>query len=260
MMWRENAFYRKCPVKPKPFIAFVMLFGLAAFLMPPQVIFAVDSDRKECVILLHGLLRTSSSMAKLERALSEKGYSTLNVNYPSTKGTIRELTEKVLPEAVSRCAARGCRKIHLVTHSMGGIMARLFLQKATLPEGSRLVMIAPPNHGSVIVDRFKDCFLFKWIAGPAVQELGTSGDSVPNRLGPVPLEVGIIAGNRSLNPIFSTLIPGPDDGEVSVESTRLSEMTDFLVVSSCHTFIMKNHEVIRQVSLFLETGRFDHSR
>ncbi|MFZ0449134.1 MAG: alpha/beta fold hydrolase [Desulfatiglandaceae bacterium] len=254
-----HALYRKRIGKPGPFIACVLLTGFAVSLITPQVILAVNSNKKECVILLHGLFRTSSSMAKLERALSEKGYTTLNVDYPSTKGTIRELTEKVLPETVSRCVAWGCTKIHIVTHSMGGIMARFFLQKNTLPQGSRLVMTAPPNQGSEIVDRLKDFSIFKWMNGPAGQELGTSVDSVPNRLGPVPLEVGVIAGNRSLNPIFSALIPGPDDGKVSVERTRLSEMVDFFVVNSSHTFIMKNDEVIRQVSHFLENGRFDHS-
>jgi triacylglycerol lipase len=254
-----HALYRKRTGRPGPFIACVLLAGFAVLLMPSQVIFAVNSNKKECVILLHGLFRTSSSMAKLERALSRKGYFTLNVNYPSTKGTIRELTEKVLPEAVSRCVARGCTKIHMVTHSMGGIMARYYLQKETLPEGSRLVMIAPPNQGSEIVDRFKDFFIFKWMNGPAGQELTTSVNSLPNRLGPVPLEVGVIAGKRSLNPIFSALIPGPDDGKVSVERTRLSEMADFFVANSSHTFIMKNDEVIRQVTLFIENGRFDHS-
>jgi triacylglycerol lipase len=270
-MWREavmprtgatafiHALYRKCTGRSGPFIACVLLAGFAVLLMPSQVILAVNSNKKGCVILLHGLFRTSSSMAKMERALSKKGYLTLNVDYPSTKGTIRALTEQVLPEAVSRCVARGCTKIHMVTHSMGGIMARFYLQKETLPQGSRLVMIAPPNQGSEIVDRFKDFFIFKWMNGPAGQELTTSVNSLPNRLGPVPLEIGVIAGKRSLNPIFSALIPGPDDGKVSVERTRLSEMADFFVANSSHTFIMKNDEVIRQVSLFIENGRFDHS-
>jgi triacylglycerol lipase len=254
-----HALYNKRTGKPEPFIAFVLLVGFTVLLILSQVILAVDSNKKECVILLHGLFRTSSSMAKLERALSEKGYTTLNVDYPSTKGTIRELTEKFLPEAVSRCVDRGCAKIHMVTHSMGGIMARFYLQKEPLPQGSRLVMIAPPNQGSEIVDRFKGFFIFNWMNGPAGQELTTSANSLPNRLGPVPLEIGVIAGNRSLNPIFSALIPGPDDGKVSVERTRMPEMVDFFVVNSSHTFIMRNDEVIRQVSLFLENGRFDHS-
>ncbi len=197
-------------------------------------------------------------MSKLEGALSDIGYDTWNVDYPSTEASIRDLTARVLPTTVARCRRKGCRKIHLVTHSMGGILARSFLQEETLPAGSRMVMLAPPNRGSEVVDRFKGFPLFQWMNGPAGQELGTSPDSLPNCLGPVSVEVGVIAGRRSWNPVFSALIPGEDDGKVSVERTRLPEMVDFLVVRSSHTFIMRDDEVVRQVAHFLGHGRFDH--
>jgi hypothetical protein len=129
-----------------------------------------------------------------------------------------------------------------------------------IPAGSRLVMLAPPNKGSEVTDFMKDFFIYRWIEGPAGQELGTGPESVPNRLKPIDLQLGIIAGDRSLNPVFSAIIPGPDDGKVAVERTKLEEMSDFLVISSTHTFIMRNPNVLRQVVHFLEHGRFDHSQ
>jgi len=121
-------------------------------------------------------------------------------------------------------------------------------------------MLAPPNRGSEVVDYVKDFFAYKWIHGPPGQELGTNPESALNKLKPIDIEVGVIAGDKSLNPIFSALIPGPDDGRVSVERAKLEEMTDFLVVSSTHTYITKNPAVLIQVPYFLEHGKFDHSQ
>lgn len=215
---------------------------------------------KECVVLLHGLARTASSMDALETYLSGKGYKMVNFAYPSTSESIERIAEVYVPEALARCQSSPVDKIHFVTHSLGGIIVRQYLQTNTLPQGSRLVMLAPPNQGSEVVDYLKDFFAFQWTHGPPGQELGTNPESTPNRLRPINVEVGVIAGDTSLNPIFSTLIPGPDDGKVSVERAKLAEMTDFLVVSSTHTFIMRNPTVLAQVVHFLEHGRFDHSQ
>ena len=117
-------------------------------------------------------------------------------------------------------------------------------------------MIAPPNKGSEVADRLKDFLLYRWIMGPAGQELGTSPHSLPHRLKPVCAPIGIIAGTRSLEPWFSRLIPGPDDGKVSVESTRLPEMTDFLEVAAPHGTIMRYRKVMDQVAFYLKNGRF----
>ncbi len=210
-----------------------------------------------CVVLLHGLGRTASSMQKMENALFEAGYCTVNAGYPSREEPVETIVNEQLPEMVATCRNNGAETIHFVTHSLGGILVRAYLQEHKLPEGSRIVMISPPNHGSQIVDTFKGLFLFRWIYGPAGQVLGTGGDSLPSVLAPVDAEIGIITGSRSYNPVLSAILPGADDGKVTVESAKLEEMQDFLVVPRTHTFIMKDEEVIRQVIAFLDTGQFD---
>ena len=117
-------------------------------------------------------------------------------------------------------------------------------------------MLSPPNRGSELVDRFGQSVFFKSGYGPAGRQLGTGPDSLPNCLGPVDLEVGVIAGTRSLNPLYSYLIPGRDDGKVSVDRTRAAGMADFITVPHTHTFIMNSPEVIRQILYFLKNGRF----
>ncbi len=219
----------------------------------------INTASDECVILLHGLGRTSWSMDKLSDFLAEKGYRCLNVNYPSTAKSIDEIARTDLFAAIDLAKQSGCNTIHFVTHSMGGIILRAFMQSHNLPEGVRVVMLSPPNQGSEVVDSLRDWFFFKWVTGPAGQQLGTDDESLPKQLKPISLQIGIIAGTRSLNPWFSNLLPGPDDGTVTVESTRLYEMVDFLEVKSGHTFIMRDPMVLEQVDYFLSHGKFDHA-
>jgi len=210
----------------------------------------------ESVILLHGAGRSPRSMGKMAKALSLQGYPVHNLGYPSRQTSIEGCSDHIRKQIVQ---LKQTSKIHFVTHSLGGIIVRQYLQNHSLPEGARLVMLAPPNQGSELVDHLKEFSVYKWFHGPAGQELGTGPESTPNRLKPVDIEVGIIAGDKSYNPIFSALVPGPDDGTISIERTKLNEMKDFLIVSSTHTFIMDNREVMRQVVYFFRNGLFDHS-
>ena len=216
-------------------------------------------DTNEWVILLHGLGRFRQSMRKLEQHLKSQGYSTINLAYPSTTKSIETIAETHLAAAVQDCEAQGAAKIHFVGHSLGGLIVRQYLQRHSVHAGSRLVMLSPPNQGSELVDLLMQVpLLYQWVTGPAGQELGTGPDSVASRLKPVGIEVGVIAGNRSVNLLFSAFMDGPDDGMVSVKSTMLPEMRDFIVVPNTHTFIMRDPQVMRQVAYFLKHGRFDH--
>lgn len=234
----------------------ILLVGL---LLLPFNIDVSDSSvlkSREYVILLHGMARTKYSMSKLEVYLTEHGYSTINEGYPSTRETVEKIAEEYLAPMVEQCKASGADKIHIVTHSLGGIVIRQYLQNYSLPEGSRIIMISPPNKGSELADLFRELFVYKWLNGPAGQVLGSEPESLPNSLKPVEGEIGVITGDSTLNPLYSWLIPGEDDGKVSVESAKLSEMKDFIVVPSSHSFIMRCPEVLKQVVFFLKNGKF----
>jgi hypothetical protein len=211
---------------------------------------------KEHVILLHGLGRTSRSMIPMERALSAAGYQVHNVDYPSRTGSIEQLSEDEVGPAVDECQRAGASRIHFVTHSLGGILVRSYLERHALPNTGHLLMLGPPNQGSEMVDKLGKLKLFRKVTGPAGAELGTGTNSIPNRLGPPNCSVGVIAGNRSLNWINSLMIPGSDDGKVSVERTKLPEMADHVVVPATHPFLMRNQTAIRRTVEFLKAGRF----
>ncbi len=212
----------------------------------------------EEVILLHGLCRTSRSMAKMERALTEAGYQVKNVDYPSRTASVPQLADDAIGKAVGDCQRDGAVRIDFVTHSLGGILVRSYLARHPVPSLGRVVMLAPPNQGSEVVDKLGGWLLFKWINGPAGGELGTGANATPNRLGPATFPVGVIAGDRSLNWINSLLMPGRDDGKVSVARTKLAGMSDHIVIHTTHPFIMRNRQVIRQTIQFLRTGAFEH--
>ncbi len=211
-----------------------------------------------CVVLLHGLNRTSDSLQKLANSLEAQGYTVWNRSYPSRERPIAELAKIAIEPALKFCNDKGIKKIHFVTHSLGGILVRYYLQDSEIPNLGRIVMLSPPNRGSEIVDKLKAYKIYQYINGPAGQELGTDENSVPNQLKPIDGEIGVIIGNASSDPWFSWLIPGEDDGKVSVARARLDEMTDFLVVKEGHTFIMQKDAVIEQVQAFLQQGRFMH--
>lgn len=217
-----------------------------------------NSKKNDCVVLLHGLNRSKSSMSLMEKYLNKQGYKTVNYNYDSTKKTIPEIATTDAVSAVNTCLTYKPNKIHFVTHSLGGIIVRQYLQTNNLPRGSRLVMLGPPNKGSELSDYFNDFELFKWMNGSAGSSLTTDKKSIPNTLKPISIEVGIIAGSVSFNPFFSYIIPSGDDGKVSIESAKLPEMKDFIVMNTSHTFMMINPFVMKQVATFLETGKFDH--
>lgn len=208
------------------------------------------------VVLLHGLARSADSMARMADALEAGGFRTCNIDYPSRHHPVEVLArEHVLPR-VRECTETAGGPVHFVTHSLGGILVRQLAHDDALPRTGRVVMLSPPNHGSEVVDKLAFLPPFHWWNGPAGDQLGTGAKSVPNSLGPAPFETGIITGDRTINFFLSTLIPGDDDGKVSLESAKLEGMADYLVVHASHPFIMRDSVAIRQTLHFLEHGRF----
>jgi triacylglycerol lipase len=213
----------------------------------------IPRAENECVVLVHGLNRGDGSLFLMERLLSAAGYQVVNLDYPSRSATIEELVG-YLDDAVAACDGR---TVNFITHSLGGILVRGWIGMKDRANIGRVVMLAPPNQGSEVVDAMADLALYRFITGPAGQQLGTDEDGGPARFGPVDFDLGVIAGSRSLNPVFSAMIPGEDDGAVSVESTKVEGMADHIVLPVTHTLMMNNPLVIAQAMIFLSTGRFD---
>lgn len=208
------------------------------------------------VVLMHGMIRSATAMARLEWAFEDKGYRVINVTYPYSKYSIEDTAGICLAGLLKEQIHDPTVKIHFVTHSLGGIVLREYLSNNTVTNLGRVVMIAPPNHGSELVDKFRNFPFFKFFTGPAGQQLGTDPESLPEKLGPADFELGVIAGNFTLNPFYSWFLPGPDDGKVSVASTRLEGMDDFVIMPYSHTYLPWRRKVIEASVQFIEHGAF----
>ena len=209
---------------------------------------------RAAVVLLHGMARSSRSMLPLAADLRREDYAVSNVGYPTRPYEIVEIVARYVAPAIARCSHTA--PVHVVTHSLGGILIRAYLQNRRLPAGSRIVMLAPPNQGSEVVDHVRSWRLYRFFMGRVGQQLGTGPDAICRRLASVDAEIGVIAASRSLQPWFSRLLPGDDDGAVSVASTRLPEMRDFIVTDTSHSLIMFDSHVRSQVRYFLAHGCF----
>ena len=195
-------------------------------------------------------------MAKMAVGLQEAGYTTANVDYPSQSASIEDLAPMAVNEGLEKCREANAQQIHFVTHSIGGILLRYAHDESPIAELGRVVMLAPPNQGSEIVDVTRDWPTVEIFSGEAGLQLGTDENSIPSQLGPVDFELGIIAGTGTINLIMSAMLPQPNDGKVSVESTKVAGMSDFLLVDNSHHYIVSSDLVIENTITFLRSGRF----
>lgn len=234
------------------FLFICMMVGRAASAM-------TNSPPTEAVLVMHGLGRSPRSMQPVVSFLETHGYQVYNLDYPTTRLPVEQLVPYVAAQVKAIENERPGSRIHFVTHSLGGIVLRLYLQQRHPRKLGRVVMLCPPNRGSELTDRFEKLSLYQRLYGPAGKELGTGSNSLPNRLGPVTFELGVIAGDRTVNPLYSWMIPGPDDGKVAVSRAQVQGMADFIILPHSHTFMMDFPDVHRQILHFLRTGHFDHT-
>jgi hypothetical protein len=209
------------------------------------------------VVLLHGISRTSRSFHRMQAAIEENRFATLNLGYASRRKPLQALAEDIHP-AIARFAEDIEGSIHFVGHSMGGLLIRAYLARHRPRRLGRVVMLGAPNGGSEIADRLKGFTAYRAWFGPAGLQLITKRDKdLDAILPPIDYPVGIIAGNRSVDPISSTLLlPKPNDGRVSVENTRLDGMVDHIVIGASHPWLVRNAVAIEQSIAFLRDGRF----
>ena len=209
------------------------------------------------LVLLHGIARTRHSLWPVARAGAERGYSVASIGYPWRTGSIEELAAFVAKRIDDHVPAG---QFDVVTHSMGGIILRVAAARGLIPAERihRAVMLAPPSQGSELAEILRHQRLFRWVYGPAGQQLGIGAGSAPLALPPLPFECGVIAGGRTLVPRAESIFGGPTDGRVSVARARADGMADFMVVDRAHTFMMWGRDVLSATFGFLETGRFPH--
>ncbi len=197
--------------------------------------------KSETVLLLHGLGRTPASMRTLQGRLEQAGYNVTNLGYSSTRARIEE-HGKLLNEFLAELDADlAVERIHIVGHSLGGIVARYALTIEMPAKMGRVVMLAPPNKGSAAARKWAP------ILGKVIKPLAQLSDdpkSTVNRLSaPSGVDIAVIAA--------------ASDGKVDLDDTHLRGEADHLVVPGSHTFIMNRADVGEQVIYFLRHGRFE---
>ncbi|MCX6807579.1 MAG: alpha/beta hydrolase [Patescibacteria group bacterium] len=216
-------------------------------------------SKGDYVVLVHGLIRSSGSLDNLAKFLADKGYSVLNFDYLSTKYDITTISREYLKKAVFTYCTDPDRKIHFITHSLGGIVVKDFLGSTELPNLGRVVMLAPPNKGSELADVVKRIPGAEFLLGPNLDKLGAEEPNIFTANTKINFEVGIVAGNASSNMLNSEIIPGDDDGKVSVESTKLTGMKDFIVVPETHNTMINTGIVWQAADNFIRYGAFSEA-
>ncbi len=235
--------------------SFIMLLGVL-WTLP-----AFATNQIETVIILHGIAKTNKSMRSVETALKNEGYQTLNITYPSQTKDLNGLTTYLNENHLTSQFWKTHHKVHIVTHSMGGLLARRYLDiyKYEIPTSKlgRVVMLAPPNKGSEVSDLIHKLPPYKWYYGDAGAELTTDAQS--KNKSDIYYDLGIIAGTKEW-PYFAAafVTPGKSDGRVTVENTKLDGMKDHVSVNGTHTFIMNKPNVHKYIIEFLKNGAFTH--
>jgi len=241
------------------FIAKIILILVTAVVFNASMAVATLAPKKladdglETVVLLHGLGRGNSAMSSLASRLGRSGYQVKLVGYHSLNRELSQILSSISSQ-IDQCCLNKDKPVHFVGYSFGGLLIRSYLANNKIKNLGRVVLIGTPNTGSEFVDQHQDRWWIK-LLGPAVTSLGTGKKSFPNSLALPFYPVGIIAGVRN-DASNDDIIPGKDDGLVSVKSTKISGMTDFVEINADHRSMRNNKVVAKQTIEFLRHGRF----
>ena len=232
--------------------ALLAISAWCVFCRPLPLVGGAPDPTREAVVLIHGMKRTGRSMRKMARAMEAAGYNAVVCSYPSDRSVHATATNLFAALAQVINAAP---RVHFVTHSLGGILVRDAFRDGGAPSNlGRVVMLGPPNGGSQHIDRFAGLPLFETLWGTPSSELGTGPDALPARLPPIDFPCGVIAGSRP--GILGWMLPGENDGKVTVASAGAGNPSDVLVLPTGHTWMMRNDAVISNVIHFLQVGTF----
>jgi pimeloyl-ACP methyl ester carboxylesterase len=216
----------------------------------------MSSGQKENVIILHGIGMIPLRMGWIERGLKKAGYETHNLSYPSLECTIEECAQ-IAAQKIRARNTGSPGSTHLVTHSMGSLVALELLQQNLLSGVHRAVMIAPPFGGSEVADFLAQNPIYRRAFGPAGQQLTTSHRRTLPFNPPKDVEIGVIAGTSAWeHPFFLPIMKktGAHDGLVSLESTRIPGMKAHITIRMPHSFLLEKS--VPETVHFLHHGRF----
>lgn len=233
-------------------LALLAIVAGGVFCRPLPFVDGAPDPTREAVVLTHGMKRTGRSMRKMARAMETAGYNAVVCSYPSDRSVHTTATNLFAALAPVIDAAP---RVHFVTHSLGGILVRDAFRDGGAPANlGHVVMLGPPNGGSQHIDRFAGLPLFETLWGTPSSELGTGPNALPARLPPIDFPCGVIAGSRP--GILGWMLPGENDGKVTVASAGAGNPSDVLVLPTGHTWMMRNDAVISNVIHFLQVGTF----
>jgi hypothetical protein len=218
---------------------------------------AANTAPKEFVFVLHGLAGGGLTISPLANRIEDAGYETKIIDYKTLGTTPEEIMLEVSSKIKFAMPLDTNMTINFVGYSLGSIVIRAYLDRDTLSNLGRVVLIAPPNKGSPLADFFKDTWIID-LFGETIQLLGTDSTSFPNSIGDPYYPVGIIAGvgASSLNNFY---LPGLDDGIVPLESTKLNNATDIIAFDESHIFMKFKKKIANQTIEFLKNGKFRKS-
>jgi pimeloyl-ACP methyl ester carboxylesterase len=207
------------------------------------------SAGREAVVLLHGIWLARLSLVPLQQRLRRAGYDAHILSYPSLRRTPAENAAR-LRAFLGRL---GAPVVHVVGHSLGGLVALHLLEERPPARVGRCVLLGTPANGSAVAHLLARSWATRHLLGRSVVR-GLLGEA-PKAAGPH--EVGVIAGAQPLGAgrILRSL-QRPHDGTVAVAETVLAGARDHLTLPVTHTGLLFSRAVADAVAAFLRSGRF----